>query len=323
VAEPRDPGEAPFASHVRDPGPGPEISNHRLEDLTSQIDFLDREVIRYRELLEQERIRQSTKLADQQLLADTQLDELRRAERRQAQTLHDSYRSLLSERQVEFEQTLSKAAAETAAELAEERRRYEEMLGEERSRSEVMAEANRQQVIDELNESHQRSRKSLLLELSQATEAGERLQDEVGEYIERSSQAEIRVHDSQVEVTALKHRLETIDQQHRSRLEELEKQLKMSTRRVEAERKRLAATLAELLERSASIAAEADKTRSDFGAAQADAERSALATRDSAKDEYEALIEAADDRASRALVRESELEAVIAELRDLLSRKRQ
>lgn len=320
VADPSDTGEAPFASLVRNPGPNPEISNHRLEDLTSRIDFLDREVVRYGELLERERIRRSTQLADQQLLADTKLDELRRAERRQAQTLHDSYRALLSERQVEFEQTLSKTSAETAAELAEERHRYEEMLSQERSRNEIMAKANRQQLIDELNESHHRSQQNLLIELSQATETVERLQGDVNEFVERSSQAETRVHDYQVEIKALKHHLATVEQQHRSKLEEVEKQLDMANRRAQAERKRSAATLTELLERSASIAAETDNARADFAATQANAERSAAAERNSAKREYAALLEAVDDRAGRALVREGELEAVITELRDRLSR---
>jgi len=294
----------------------------RVADLSTQIDFLDREIARYRELLERERIRHSTEFANLQLETDHRLDEIRRNERLQTQNLHDSYRKLLSERQVEFEAAISEAAAASAAELSEERRRYEETLSHERTRREAQIEASRQQVVDELSAAHKRSNHSLQSELRQATSTIARLESELAEYVERARLAEIQVHNDAVLIERLEQRVDIAEAHQRKASADVEARLELAERRLEAERRRSAATLAELLERSASVAAEADQARSNYAAEQVKTAHAAASARVRAEADYASLSEAADERAARALVREGDLEAVIAELRAHLNRKR-
>jgi hypothetical protein len=312
----RDTGEHFLGALDNEPDGRAQISARRLADLAVQIDFLDREIARYRELVEHERIRHSTELADRQLEADTKLDEIRREERHQTQALHDSYRALLSERQVEFEQGLSAASAANAAELIDERQRHQEILEHTHTRRDVVLEASRRQTIDEINESHQRARQALETELTQASSAIDRLQAEVKSQLQRADQAEAKAASAHAQLSALKRQVSRLESQQQLRSEEADKQVASATSRLDAERQRSAATLAELLERSASIAAEADKARSDFAAEHARAEHAAATADQRARAEYQALADAADDRAGRAIKRETELEALIAELRE-------
>lgn len=312
----RDTGEHFLGALDQEPDGLAQISARRLADLATQIDFLDREVARYRELLEHERIRHSTELADLQLEADTRLDELRREERHQTQALHDSYRALLSERQIDFENALSAAASASASDLADERRRHQEILDREHSRRDAILEASRRQAIEEINEANQRARQELEIELAQATDSRQRLQDEIHTQMARADHAEAKAAQAEKDLAAVQRRLERVEAQQQLRVQEAEKQAAAAISRLESERKRSAATLAELLERSASIAAEADKARSDFAAEQAKAEHAAATALQRAQAEYRELAQAADVRAGRAIEREIELEAAIAELRE-------
>jgi hypothetical protein len=293
-----------------------QISASRLTDLAVQIDFLDREVTRYRGLVEHERIRHSTELADLQLDADTKLDEMRSEERQHSQSLHDSYRSLLSERQVEFEQLLSAASAANATDLTDERHRHYEILEHEHTRRDVMLEASRKQTVDEINELDQRARQTLETELAQASSAIDRLQAEVNSQLQRADQAEAKAANAHALTSALKRQVDRLESQQQLRSDEADKHVATATNRLLAERQRSAASLADLLEHSASIAAEADKARSDFAAEHARAEQVAVSADHQARVRYQALADAADDRATRAIQRETELEALIAELRE-------
>jgi hypothetical protein len=293
-----------------------QISARRLADLAVQIDFLDREVARYRGLVEHERIRSSTDLADLQLEADTKLDEMRSQERRQSEALHDSYRALLSERQVEFEQSLLAASAANATELTDERQRHHEILEHEHSRRDALLETSRKQTIDEINESHQRARQTIETELAQASSAIDRLQAEADSQLQRADQAEAKAASAQAQLSALKRQVDRLESQQQLRSDEADKHVAVATNRLHGERQRSAAMLADLLEHSASIAAEADKARSDFAAEHARAEQVALSADQQARVRYQALADAADDRAGRAIHRETELEALIAELRE-------
>jgi len=255
-------------------------------------------------------------MADLQLAADSRLDDMRREERIQTQALHDSYRNLLNERQIENEQALSKMATAHAAELASERARSEAFLDQEIARSKTSADASSRQTLDELNESHVQSQVKLRSELRQATETVGRLERELAEYVERARLAEIQVHDYDTEVTKLRRRLDELDSHNDAQLKATETRLAVAEKRLQAERRRSAATLAELLERSAAIAAEADSARSLFATERSDAEQAAIAELKQAHNDYASLAAAADERASRALLREADLEAAIAELRN-------
>lgn len=312
----RDTGEHLVGALDNEPAGLAETSARRLADLAVQIDFLDREIVRYRELLEHERIRHSTGLADRQLQADIKLDEIRREERHQTQALHVSYRALLSERQVEFEQRLSAASAVNAAELIDERRRHQEILERANARRDVLLKAGRRQTIDEIKESHQRARQVLKTELAQASSAIDRLQAEINSQVQRADQAEAKAANAHAQSSALKRQVSRLEGQQQLRSEEADKQVANATSRLDAERQRSAARLAELLEHSASIAAEADEARSNFVTEHARAERAAATADQRARAEYQALADAADDRTGRAIKRETELEARIAELRE-------
>jgi hypothetical protein len=315
VTDSRDTGEHFLGPLTDQPGSGAQVSARRVADLSTQLRFLDREIGRYRDLLEQERIRHATEMANLQLESDTRLDEMRREERARSTALHDSYRALLSERQIEFEQSLSEAAATNAAELANERNRYHQTLKRDRNRRDALLESIRKQTLDEADELYHSERQALASELLQSTATNERLQVELEAQIARADRAESRAAQAEIRLSAVDRTLDRSEARSQLRIDEAERQLVAAADRLEWERQRSAATLAELLERSASIAAEADKARSDLAALQAKAEHAAASAQQLAKAEYQSLVAAADERASRALQRESDLEAAIAELR--------
>lgn len=298
-----------------EPGSGAHISASRVEDLSTQLDFLNREISRYRDLVEQERILHATEVANLQLESDTRLDELRREERARSADLHDSYRALLSERQIEFEQSYSEAAAAAATELANERVRHRQTLRRNRDRRHALLEATRKQAVDEADESHHSERQALASELVQVTAANERLQMQLEAQTTRADQAESRAAAAETRLSWVERNIDRSETRNQSRIDEAERQLAAAATRLESERQRSAATLAELLERSASIAAEADKARSDFAAHYAKTEHAVASAQRLAKAEHQSLTKAADERASHALQRESDLEAAIAELR--------
>lgn len=304
----RDTGEHFIGSLVERPEGEVQVSARRIADLATQIDFLDLEVSRYRQMLEAERISHATELGEIQLDADTRLDEERRKFRNQAKTIHDSYRALLADQQIEFERVLSEATASHERVLIAERSRYESIVDEQRSRHESVLDSSRRQSIDEVTSSREQADKRLASELTQSTNAVRRLQAEVDSYAQRASSAEDTAHDRQREITALQRRLNALSVEQTTRLDDAQKQLTTAHHRIEAERRRAAATLAELLNRSASIAAEADKARSDAAAAKAMAKHAAATAHERAQAEYA-------DLASAASRREAELERVIAELR--------
>lgn len=325
TADTTDTGEHFFGALVREPPGSNQISAQRIADLTSQIEFLDREIVRYRELLEHQRIRFATNIADVQLASDTSLDELRRHSRSETQALHDSYRAAMTAQQVEFDQLLSNERSASAAELAELQQRQQETLERVHARNADALEANRQQTADEASESHQRVRHALESELAQATMTIQRLESELVAQVELSDRAGADAAKAAQKTAALQRQIDRIEDQHRLRLDEAEKQVAAATERLNAERRRSAATLAELLERSASIAAETDKARTQFEARleakQAETEQALSQAVHRAQADYRDLAAAADERAALAIARESELEDAIAQLRNQLTNR--
>lgn len=287
----------------------------RIADLTSQIDFLNNEVARYRELLETERIRHATELANQQLATDGKVDAIRRDTRLELQAVHASYRNLMTEQQLEYEEALSAAAAESASALQEEQDRHQELLSSEVDRRKSQVESARLQVVEEMMDSHETTRHGLLNELSQAADTIERLRGDLDNFVERAQQAELRAHEHEVETVALRQKLKGLEDRHVAKLADLRAQLERASQRVESERQRSAATLTEVLERSAAEAAASDRAKTEHAEALARAEHKALEAYREAKEENDELRRTMDDRGQVALEREIELESVIAELR--------
>jgi len=311
----RDTGEHFFGSLVNEQPVPTRASAQRAADLAAQIEFLDREVSRYRDLLATERIKHSTGLADLQLASDTRLDALQQEQRKQTQALHDSYRALLNNRQVEFDQALSEATNGRATELADELGRQRESLDRAQARREIVLGANHQQTVDEMHEAHTRAVQEIKRDLSHATSTIERLQSELATQAERADNAEQDLAGSVQQVADLERKIQLIATQARFRVDEAEKQATAATDRLNAERRRSSATLAELLERSASIAAEADKARSELAAKQVQVEHAAAKAVQRAQADYRQLATAADEQVARAIARETELEDAIAQLR--------
>lgn len=278
----------------------------RVDDLVDQIRFLDQEVARYRELVESERIHHARELNDQQLAADARLDQHRRDARRQTKSLHDSYRLLLSERQVELDQALSNAAGEHANQLDDERARHQEILDQERTRRDHLLASSRQQAIDELTDAYERSERELRAELAQAHRSRKRLQGELNAANERAHRAEDLADELRDQLAQAIHRADTSDTTLARKMAEAESRVTSAERRLESERQRSASTLIEVLERSAALAADADRARSEFAAELARTKH--LAERGPNR-------AALDELAAKALQREAELEALIAELR--------
>jgi len=319
MGDSRTTGEHFFGNLASQPVPlSAEGASRRIADLEAQMEFLDREIARYRSLIESERIKHSTEMANHQLQSDTRLDNLRREQRGEIHLLHESYRSKLSNRQVESEERLSKAAAEAAKDLAAERERHESILETERNRRAAQLEAARDLAVEEATEEQRRSNRRLSNELKQARATIERLEGEIHEMVEKATTATMAIHHSELAAANMERRIEEAHEQHQRELAEIETQRTGALDRLEAERKRSAATLAELLERSAAVATEADQTRADLVAEQARTEQLTRNALQQARSEYETLLQAADERATRALQRESELESAIARLRQQL-----
>jgi len=296
----------------------PQGALQRIEDLTTQVSFLDAELSRYRDILERERIKSATDLADQQLLSDTKLDDLRREQRREFQALADVQRAKLDERQVDFEQQLSRLAARNAELLEEERARHQEILQVERTRRDIKIATARNQARDEANDAHNRIIKQLRAEAEQAASTIARLERDIDGVVERAKTSAMATHHAELETANTSGRMAEAEARHAKQLAELEEERDHALERAEAERQRSAATLAELLEQSATIAAEADRARDSIVAEREKTEAEAAAARERAKAEYKALVIAADERATLALARETELESLIAELRQQL-----
>ena len=287
----------------------------RIEDLAVQIDFLESEVVRYRTALENERLRHAQQLADSGLELDRRSDILRRSEREHTAKLHESYRKLLAERQIELEEAISHAAAGHALELQAERERHTEIVVELRRRAHRQLEAGQAQTIDELNAGFKTERDELIRDLEQARSTISRLTEQIEVVRAEAAAAKAAHKDQTLLVATLERRLDVVDGQHRAQTEDLQRQVAIAEARIQAERQRAAATVAEVLEHSASIAAEADIVRTESASLIARAEDAAANARRQARFEYEVLAEEADERAYRASIREAELEATIARLR--------
>lgn len=281
------------------------VSAGRLADLSTQIEFLDGEVARYRQLVETERIRHATEITELELAADSRIDDQARRFRLQTKTLHDAYRSQLAAQQIEHEEALSAQVAEHAELLAAERRRYEEMSTRQRTRHETLLESARRQSMDQFRSSSNETDVLRSKELAQAKETIDRLRREVDSASKRLRRSEDFAEAHRRENRLLHKRVETLTADFRARLDDSTAQLTAARNRLEIERRRSAATLAELLERSAAIAAEADLLRARLAATDAE-----LATT--------RACEAADP-----FEREAELEAAIGDLRAELRRYQQ
>lgn len=334
----------------------PASESGRIEDLLVQIQHLDQELMRSREILEQERLHHATQAANAQLIADTRLDELRREELNRTQAMHESYRALLNERQLEFEAALSATVAAGAAQLEDEQHRHEKMLRQERDRHAKQEDAGQRREFAALSEQHERALNDLQRELEQAASSISRLQKALGAATERARRAEAENADLVLRLSALDVRLEQVtgssDDEHQARVAELERRAEVAEERLATERRNAAATVAEVLAQSAAMAAETDSLRTTFAAEleetrsrsetettharetyvaqtaealrslEADRERMefemAVATQE-ADAAYRELAAAADEQAAVFLQRESELEALIGELRRRLT----
>lgn len=328
------------------------VESGRVDDLLAQIAYLEQEVLQGRELFEQERLRHATQIANLRLETDTELDVLRREELTRTQNVHESYRALLNERQLEYEHGLTTASAEAAARLESEQQRHEEMLKQERSRRQQQDDAEYRRSVTELVEQHDRSTQDLQNELVQAASSISRLEAALTETTEWAKTAESKRGDLAMRLSAAERRLEQVtgaaDQRHDAQHAELEQRADLAEQRLTDERRRAAATLAEVLEQSAALAAETDSLRSslsaaaerssqrtneeieqvrndfeelseaaqrDFGAERWRLEQAAAIAKQESDEAYRALSIAADEQTAVFLQRESELEALIAELR--------
>ena len=292
-----------------------EAYQRRIADVEAQMQFLEGEAKRYRDTIERERIAHATELAELRLQLDTQHDELERTRRGSTNKLHDSYRQLLSEQQIEFDKERAILQHDAAAALTVERERSDQQLRTERTRREVALQAAERQVRDELTRAHERDAQTLRAELAQANATIRRLKGEIDKVAPHFSDAVDRA-------AAMKRELDNVERRHRLEREQARSQLAEANRRVgEAERRltvernRMAATLSELLERSATIAAESDRANAAFEDQLSVMETSSASELTQVRAEYARLAEAADHRAQVALRREAELERVIAELR--------
>jgi hypothetical protein len=287
----------------------------RIVDVEAQMQFLEGEAKRYRDAIERERIAHATELAELRLQLDTQHDELERTRRGSTNKLHDSYRQLLSEQQIEFDKERAILQHDAAAALTVERERSDQQLRTERTRREVTLQATERQVRDELTREHERNAQTLRAELAQANATIRRLKGEIDKVAPHFSDAVDRAAATKRELDNVerRHRLER--EQARSQLAEANRRVGEAERRLTVERNRMAATLSELLERSATIAAESDRANAAFEDQLSVMETSSASEVTQVRAEYARLAEAADHRAQIALQREAELEGVIAELR--------
>lgn len=292
----------------------------RVEDLSAQITFLDSENIRYRESLEAERVRHAKELLDLTHQTDRRVDDAERSERRRADEVHDSYRSLLAERQIELEQAISDLNAQHARELHAERERHKDILADLRHRSDTALANVSDQVTEELTDAHRVEIEVLTTELNQLSEAVDRLQRINTDYERQLAETSAAAQRHATQASDAARRITLLEEQNRAQLSDLEAQVASAEARVSAERRRAAATVAEVLEHSASIASEADVVRSEAAQHKARADSLAASVRKQARFEYDVLAEESDERAYRASVREAELEDVIAKLQAQLAR---
>jgi len=291
----------------------------RIEDLQTQVDYLDQQIRHYRAANENERIKHATEIANLHLEIDARADAVSREHFEQSQELHDSYRALLSERELQYENELARVSAEIAKVRDAERARHSEHTREIEKRHASQEDAHYRRRLNEVSEQHQRETHDLKTELKQARITLERLQTQLEKVTARADASEKAAGEHQVRARALEQRLaqqaEATTGAYTARIKDLERRAQAAESHLAEERARSAATISEILGKSASLAAEVDQSRSDFDD---DRERLELATaiaEQHAKEQYDELLRAADDRALEGLNREAELEARIAELR--------
>lgn len=259
----RDTGEHFLDVLAERPPTALHVSAARVADLATQIEFLDSEVARYRRLIEAERIRHATELAELRLDADSRVDEERRKARVEKESLLDTQRRQLSALQLEHEAALSSLVTEHADALAAERRRYESMTSELRARYEALLEGARRHVADDLEATHAELEKGRLVELERLKRTVERLENERDRLSAQAEHKEELLTTLRHDHHELRRRLEVLGSERHSRIDEAERRAEAARRQLETERRKSSATLAELLERSASIAGEADRLRSE------------------------------------------------------------
>jgi len=295
---------------------------HRVDDLESQILFLDSEIGRYREIIERQRIEHSTRLANLQLKLDTQRDELERKRRNEAKELHTSYRRKLAEQQIENEKQRSVLKLTTTNTLTDQQEKAASEIRKERSRREAAIEAAERHLRDEMTRTHASEMKVLRSALAQAKSKLYQADGDSGDHARILARAENRAVEAERQADMLDRRLTLVQDQFRSQLADANRQIGDANRRLAAERNKMAATLSELLQRSASIAGEADRAKTEYVARLETIEQSSTSEVDQTKAAYDQMAQAAEARASQAIEREAELENVIAELRAELAQLR-
>lgn len=271
MTDDRDTGEHFLDLLAERPPTGLHVSASRVADLATQIEFLEREGVRYRRLIEAERIRHATELADLQLDADSRVDDERRKARTEREALLEAQHRRLATLQIEHETALSALLTAHADALATERRRYESMSAEQRSRHDALVEAARRQVADDLDAAHAELQKRQTAELQRLERSVAALETERTELSALALRNERRLGTLERENEELRRQLAAESSNRRSRIDRAERRAESAERRLETERRKSSATLAELLERSASIANEADRLRSEAADATEDA----------------------------------------------------
>jgi len=292
----------------------------RVEDLSAQIEFLDSETARYRESLEAERVRHAKELLDLTHQTDRLVDDARRNERQRVDEVHDSYRSQLVDRQMELEATITDLNAQHVRELHAERERHKDIIADQRMRLEHTSSTAAEQLTEELTDAHRLQLDALTTEVEQLSSTVDRLQRLKADHEVRLADVDIEKLRETRRAQEAERRITVLEQQYQVQLDDLQAQVAKAEERVSAERRRAAATVAEVLEHSASIATETDTVRSEAAEHMARADSFAASVRKQARFEYDVLAEESDERAYRASVREAELEDIVTSLRAQLAR---
>ena len=292
-----------------------EVRAQRIEDLETQVEFLDDEVQRYREQLESHRIEQSRLVANLAVQADAALDEHRRAQQAEIEELHDHYRDAIAARQIGFDEQLAALEVKHQRDLDNQHGVYEQRLSAERRRVDIEISAAQSRISEEHNSdaasklnavTHTLQQRDHLVDELRAE--ARRLRHDLSEAIESAEALQARSGSDERE------RARAVEELRRD-VEKLERQNASLVEQMQTERRQAAATLAEVMEQSAVVARELDAAERTSAAERAEAAAASEAEVERARADYETLLEAADERVRMAFDREAELEALIAQLR--------
>ncbi|MEM7094331.1 MAG: hypothetical protein AAF567_15120 [Actinomycetota bacterium] len=278
------------------------------ESLAEQNAFLEDEVERYQRSLDSERVDHAKAVAQARLENQEELDQLHRDHRQTLAELAQSNRSLLTQQRAEGERVMASLEAEHQQALDQLHRTYEERISQAKSHHRQQREQAEARVLADLEEGHQRALETLRRQLDTAVDEQATLRERVRDAARDEEAANRRADQARTDVDAAWRRSSDERRRLEHRVTELESLLARSEERLSEERRRTNEVIRNLLQESATTAAQAEWARKNLAEEQEQSERDHQGKLAELEAQLAHLERSSADR-------EADLEATIAALR--------